>query len=143
MVQNLKRNGDDENDENNNVKPSTNPIKKETKENILSKTIEKEYTNFILKRFFEVLDGYKNLRGVIIIITTNYIHKFDKGLLRSGRIDYKIKLDYCDDEQITNIYDFYDLKQIQGKGNKMKNVSSADVIVKIFKEKYVLNSPKI
>jgi len=128
MISKTKR--DDNEEEENGVKKKK--VKK--KEKGFLGSLHEEYTNYILKRLFDVLDGYKNLRGVIVIITTNKNKKFDKALLRSGRIDYKIKLDYCDEEQTMKIYKLYGLEY--KREYFVENKPSSDIVLETFKNKY-------
>lgn len=50
-----------------------------------------------------VLDGVKELRGRVIIATTNYIDKIDSALLRAGRFDLKLHLRKFEDSEIKDI----------------------------------------
>ncbi len=69
---------------------------------------EKLDLNFLLN----LLDGVAEAPGRIIIMTTNCVDKLDKALVRPGRIDYKIKFDYCDNQTISEIYyNFYTINQ--------------------------------
>jgi len=43
------------------------------------------------------------MRGRIIIATTNYIDRIDSALMREGRFDYKIKLDKFNDAEIREL----------------------------------------
>lgn len=67
--------------------------------------------------FLNVLDGIKELTGLIVVITTNRIEKFDSAFLRPGRVDYQLKL-----EGITGDCAVDMLKFLMGA----KNVSDAD-----------------
>lgn len=50
-----------------------------------------------------VLDGVNELRGRVIIATTNYINKIDSALLRAGRFDLKLHLRKFEDSEIKDI----------------------------------------
>lgn len=56
-----------------------------------------------LPTLLNVLDGSFIRDGSIIIITANSIDKFDKALLRHGRIDYKLEFKYISESQIQNM----------------------------------------
>jgi len=49
----------------------------------------------MLKKLFEFFDGYNNLHGCILILTTNHIDLIDPALIRAGRIDHKIEFKYA------------------------------------------------
>ena len=56
----------------------------------------------------ELLDGPISLKNSeIFIMTTNYIDKMDKALLRPGRINHLIELKKSTITDIKNILDFY------------------------------------
>lgn len=54
-----------------------------------------------------VLDGLCTARGIIICMTTNHIERLDPALIRPGRIDVKAELSYCDNEQLTKMFNNY------------------------------------
>ncbi len=56
-----------------------------------------------LPTLLNVLDGSFMRDGSIIIITANSLDKFDKALLRHGRIDYKLEFKYISENQIQNM----------------------------------------
>ncbi len=56
--------------------------------------------NFLLN----ILDGVVETPGRIVIMTSNYPEKLDKALIRPGRIDFKIKFDYCTNEIISLMF---------------------------------------
>ena len=50
------------------------------------------------------LDGIGRKHKLITIMTTNYVDRLDDALIRPGRIDYKLKLDYSTKDQVTSMY---------------------------------------
>lgn len=60
-----------------------------------------------LHGLLNVMDGFDNPEGAIIILTTNYPEKLDRALVRDGRIDYKLDLTYLDKYQTYNMYKSY------------------------------------
>lgn len=62
-----------------------------------------------LSFFLNLLDGVLETPERILIMTSNYPEKLDKALLRPGRIDLNLKLDYCDTNMIRTMFsDFYE-----------------------------------
>jgi chaperone BCS1 len=54
-----------------------------------------------------ILDGVASSKGLITIITTNYVKKLDKALLRPGRTDVMIEFTLISREQIEELLTFY------------------------------------
>jgi AAA+ superfamily predicted ATPase len=54
-----------------------------------------------------ILDGNLRVNGLLTFMTTNYANKLDSALLRKGRIDYKIKIDYISKYQIESFAKLY------------------------------------
>jgi hypothetical protein len=92
LSRDLKKNGekDKEDKEDNKI---DNPVKeiidninngKQMMENLL-----KQNDQLDLSTILNTLDGVIELDGVMLIISTNYKNKFDKAILRPGRIDYE------------------------------------------------------
>jgi len=53
------------------------------------------------------LDGVGNHSGVIFILTTNFKDQLDAALIRDGRVDIRVKFDYCTAEQIEKMFEVY------------------------------------
>jgi chaperone BCS1 len=51
-----------------------------------------------LSEILNALDGFAGVDGRILIATTNHIDKLDSALLRPGRFDLKINIDYVNQE---------------------------------------------
>lgn len=67
-------------------------------ENVYSE-IDKLKNKLSLDTMLTSLDGVYEMRGRVIIATTNFIDRIDKALMRPGRFDLKIKLEeYTSDE---------------------------------------------
>lgn len=56
----------------------------------------KDNSNLSLSSILNILDGAISARGIITILTSNRPSSLDDALLRSGRMDLKIHLDYLD-----------------------------------------------
>lgn len=54
-----------------------------------------------------LLDGLLAGHGRIIIMTTNHLDRLDAALIRPGRIDVKIHMDYIDFDQCKRMLEFY------------------------------------
>lgn len=51
-----------------------------------------------LTDILNILDGLRTRENVIYVLTTNHIEKLPPALLRDGRMDYKVELDYLEPE---------------------------------------------
>lgn len=68
------------------------------------------------------LDGLGHKHGLITIMTTNYKINLDSALIRPGRIDYMLKFDYANKEQIESMfYRFMNLSKEKDKETKYFN----------------------
>lgn len=65
----------------------------------------KKQTGVTLSGLLNCLDGVMAKDGCIIVMTTNYIDRLDKALIRPGRADYKLNFKEADRYQIETIYD--------------------------------------
>ena len=52
--------------------------------------LDKKSNKLSMATLLEVLDGVMEMDGRMLIITTNYLEKLDKALVRPGRIDIKV-----------------------------------------------------
>ncbi|CAL8085511.1 unnamed protein product [Orchesella dallaii] len=69
------------------------------------------------------LDGVGSTEGRIIFIITNSIDKLPPALIRPGRVDMKLHLDYPDDDQLKQVYArFYPEAGIRMKAEFVKRV---------------------
>ena len=57
-----------------------------------------------LSFLLNIIDGTMSPEDIIFIMTTNYVDKLDKALIRPGRIDIHIITEKCDREQLQKIY---------------------------------------
>jgi mitochondrial chaperone BCS1 len=57
-----------------------------------------------LSGLLNALDGIETPTGVIFFLTTNVIKKLDPALLRPGRVDMKVLLDFADEPQKLKMY---------------------------------------
>lgn len=81
-----------------------NDLRNDLKINNISKTETNSKNKLTLSCFLNILDGLHSNNGRIMFMTTNRPEILDKALIRPGRIDQKIKFDYCTQQQIKDIY---------------------------------------
>ena len=62
-----------------------------------------EYTNSIVNRGLELLDGATRSQGVIVVAATNHPSMIDPALLRSGRLEKHIEIQQPDTQAIVGI----------------------------------------
>ena len=60
-----------------------------------------------LAGLLNVLDGALTPSGMLIIMTTNYRDRIDPALLRPGRIDFELSVDYLDQHQLDQMFTWY------------------------------------
>ncbi len=87
------------------------------------------------------IDGVISNMGQIIFMTTNHKDKLDSALVRPGRVDCDVLLDYADETQINQMYKYLlpqksieDLHQFK-KQLPTRNISPAEIQMKIIHEK--------
>lgn len=61
--------------------------------------------NISFGSILNTLDGIGRKHKLITFMTTNYVERLDSALLRPGRIDYKISMDFCSEQQVKLMYD--------------------------------------
>ncbi len=54
--------------------------------------------------FLNALDGVATQEGTVLFMTTNHVGALDDALIRAGRIDERIELTACNEEQLTRLY---------------------------------------
>jgi chaperone BCS1 len=57
-----------------------------------------------LSALLNVIDGVASQEGRVLIMTTNYIERLDKALIRPGRVDKKVEFRLADEEMITQLF---------------------------------------
>ena len=82
--------------------------------------IQKPDDKLTLSCLLNIIDGILEIPGRIIIITTNYIDKIDKALLRPGRIDFNICLKRANIQITQELLSFFYEKDIL-EVNKLTN----------------------
>jgi ATP-dependent 26S proteasome regulatory subunit len=75
----------------------------------LEKQVEQSKQKLTLSGLLNAIDGIFNNDGRILIMTTNHPEIIDDALIRPGRIDCQYLYDYCNREQIRDLYkSFFD-----------------------------------
>ena len=54
--------------------------------------------------FLNALDGVATQEGTVLVMTTNHVEHLDPALIRAGRIDERVELDYADEDQLRRLY---------------------------------------
>jgi len=57
-----------------------------------------------LADLLEVFDGVMEMKGRMMVITTNHPEKLDPALIRPGRVDYQVNFGKCRREDIKDIF---------------------------------------
>ena len=81
--------------------------------------------------FLNVLDGVFAADGLVVFMTTNHPEKLDSALIRPGRIDERIRIDYASPEQAAilfrKFYQTFDGSEDFVNQTKDKNISMAEL----------------
>ncbi len=66
-----------------------------------------DHDSSVIGQLLTELDGMKKLSQVLVIGTTNRLDCIDKALLRPGRLEIKLKIDYPDAKAIYDLFKYY------------------------------------
>ena len=70
-------------------------------------------TDITKSGFLNALDGFNELTDAIVVITTNFLERFDPAIYRPRRVDILINLSYMETEDIQNyLLQYYELKTL-------------------------------
>jgi len=53
------------------------------------------------------LDGVGNHNGLLFVLTTNFKNELDPALIRDGRVDVRVKFDYCTPDQMERLFNTF------------------------------------
>jgi chaperone BCS1 len=100
---------------------------------------KKSFTFTSFSDVLNAIDGIISSHGRIIVATTNHIEKLDPALIRNGRFDLKIEVDYADIDVVKQFFKVYypDFK-FPSWFEVKSNLSAADIQATILKN---LNNP--
>jgi transitional endoplasmic reticulum ATPase len=82
------------------------------------------YTERVISQFLAEMSGIEELRGVIVLATTNRIDLLDPSLISSGRFDVIIELHLPDFEARKKIFEIHLRKKPLGGDVDLKNLAS-------------------
>lgn len=109
---------------NNIINNNTNNGQKKNNNKNDQENTEKITLSYLLNLF----DGVLETPGRILIMTSNHPEKLDPALIRPGRIDINLKVDYCTKDMIYDMYNFfYDKNDIKFDFNYNNNLTPAKV----------------
>ena len=117
--------------------------KKRKKSNKKDKNGDEDGRGFSLSNLSDILntiDGVISNHGRLLIATTNHIEKLDAALIRAGRFDLKVKLDYADLYTLKQfINNYYPKFNIPENFKLNEKITSSDIQAAILKN---LDDPK-
>jgi SpoVK/Ycf46/Vps4 family AAA+-type ATPase len=87
-----------------------------------------------LQCLLNMMDGFTCVEGTLLFLTANRPELFDTALLRSGRVDKKIKLDYSDKYQMKNMFESYFPEQLDSFENFYNNISHLKLTSAVLQE---------
>jgi len=64
-------------------------------------------SDLTLADILEALDGAMEMRGRMMVITTNYPEKLDTALTRPGRIDIKLNFKRCTSKSLVQMFEYF------------------------------------
>lgn len=107
--------------------------------------VNDSYKNSVtLSGLLNCLDGLFRNEGIIVVLTANNINNIDEAMLRSSRIDFKLKYEYADEEQTFECFKYYfpnklDIFDIFYKKIKNKQFSIATLQTFFFRHRKIDN----
>jgi len=81
--------------------------------------------------FLNMVDGFANHEKVIYIFTTNHIDRLDPALIRPGRIDLCLEIDYVNAETFRKFCKFHYGTAPEGTVNLRRHLTFAELQVKV------------
>lgn len=68
------------------------------------KTAYEGLSRLTLSGLLNALDGVASAEGRIVVMTTNYLERLDPALIRPGRVDIKLLIDYASEYQLEQMF---------------------------------------
>lgn len=78
----------------------------------------------MLSTLLNILDGNLRKHGMIVFLTTNHIDQMDPALVRTGRVDVALELNYATPEQAAALYRVYHPHDAKGE-RKLRRLIAA------------------
>ena len=60
-----------------------------------------------LSDLLEAFDGVLEMKGRMLIMTTNHVEKLDPALIRPGRVDSSLEFKKCEKKEIVEFFDYF------------------------------------
>ena len=71
------------------------------------------------------LDGVATQEGNVLFMTTNHAERLDEALIRAGRIDERVELGTCDEDQLRRLYLKFQPDEAAARAYATENVGKA------------------
>ena len=88
----------------------------------LDSTNEKEMRDLTLSDLLEVFDGVLEMRGRMMVITTNHLDKLDPALIRPGRVDTILEFKKATKDAVRDIFEHFFTKEMVPRDLDMDQV---------------------
>jgi chaperone BCS1 len=75
--------------------------------------------------FLNALDGVATQEGNVLFMTTNHADRLDEALIRAGRIDERVELGTCDEDQLQRLYLKFQPDEAAARAYAAENVGKA------------------
>lgn len=75
--------------------------------------------------FLNALDGVATQEGNVLFMTTNHAERLDEALIRAGRIDERVALGTCDQDQLRRLYLKFQPDEAAARAYAAENVGKA------------------
>lgn len=75
--------------------------------------------------FLNALDGVATQEGNVLFMTTNHAERLDEALIRAGRIDERVALGTCDEDQLRRLYLKFQPDEAAARAYATENVGKA------------------
>lgn len=95
---------------------------------LVDRDAEYEKETVTMSGLLNVLDGNMTPHGMILIATTNHADNIDPAIVRTGRIDLTMTLDYMDNSQLNGLVKFFTDKEYNFPDISVEDkITSSDV----------------
>ena len=106
-----KQDGDESSSEETSDVEDENDVVGNNESDVAITPIDKDIEKPTLSTLLNFIDGIDSPEGIIVVMTTNHVEKLDPALLRDGRVDFKLRLNFATRQQICDLADqFFNMK---------------------------------